>query len=115
MRSQFKRKQKTQKPGIFVQVEGFTTGYSVEAPGINFLKCLGNSLKDSSNRHCQLRPPQTLHHQELGMVTELPGVAAPLSPNDLLLATVTDHMLSPTRFLQPLLSYPSRTLLNLLM
>lgn len=49
------------------------------------------------------------------MVTELPGGAAPLSPNDSLLATVTDHMLSPTDFLQPLLSHPSRTLQHLLM
>lgn len=116
MRLQFKKKQKPQKPGIIsVRIEGFTTGYSVEAPGINFLKCLGNFLKDRSNRHCQLRPPQTFHHQELGMVTELLEVAAPLSPNDLLLATVTDHMLSPTHFLQPLLSHPSCTLINLLM
>lgn len=40
---------KPQKPGIiFVQVEGFITGYSVEAPGTNCWKCFSNSLKDRS-------------------------------------------------------------------
>lgn len=116
-----KRGEKPQKPGIiFAQIEGFITGYSAEAPGINCTNCLGKSLKDRSNRHCQLRPScsghlKPLHCQELGLMTELPGVAPPLSPNDLLLATVTDHMLSPTHFLQPLLSHRSCTLINLFM